>query len=370
MSFWEDQYLLNQQDIIIIGAGITGIQAAIHAKRRFPRRSVLVLERGALPAGASTKNAGFACIGSLSEMAVDIREIGSDRTFALIERRFQGLQLLRESVADHLMDYRPCGGVEVFGQEQDDLFLLASEVMEDANRAISTFSRVSQVFTPWNSQDIFPGFNRGWKSALEGQINPALLMNALHDLARSLEVRILNGVEVKMLNHEDPRGVALYTADFGEILAEQVIVATNGFARDLLPDIALRPVRNQVLVTEPVEDLAWEGTFHHDRGYVYFRNIGKRVLLGGFRNMGGEAEETDRFGITDHIFSRQMAFLREDLGVSADITHRWSGVLGVGDNREPIVAEVFPGVYAAVRLGGMGVALGSLLGKEVSELLQ
>ena len=65
LSYWEKQSLL-QYDHIVLGSGIVGLSAAISLKERQPQARVLVLERALLPTGASTKNAGFACIGSLT----------------------------------------------------------------------------------------------------------------------------------------------------------------------------------------------------------------------------------------------------------------------------------------------------------------
>src|SRR6185312_8405304 len=66
-SYWERTAFVDHADVIIIGSGIVGLSAALHLKRQRPDLKVTVLERGFLPSGASTKNAGFACFGSLSE---------------------------------------------------------------------------------------------------------------------------------------------------------------------------------------------------------------------------------------------------------------------------------------------------------------
>ena len=66
-SYWERTAFIDQADVIVIGSGIVGLSAALHLKRQQPNLNVTVLERGFLPTGASTKNAGFACFGSLSE---------------------------------------------------------------------------------------------------------------------------------------------------------------------------------------------------------------------------------------------------------------------------------------------------------------
>lgn len=370
ISFWERSRVLPQQDLIVIGAGITGIQAAIAAKKKHTDWKVAVLERGPFLAGASTKNAGFACIGSLSEIAEDIAAMGEAQTFSLMERRYRGLKYLREQVGDRHLAYLPLGGYELFRPDDHQNYQAASEVVSLANAAIQQFSGTSTAFEKADRHRQFSGVSHSWFTGLEGQLDPFRMMSSLHEQATALGIRIMHGYEVLRIEPSGRR-VLLQTRLSGELQAGQVIVATNGFARKLLPSLAVRPVRNQVVVTTEVPDLLWAGTHHYDRGYVYFRNIGKRVLLGGFRNLGGDAEETDTFGLTDVLQEQLESFLREVVlpGRAVEITHRWSGILGVGASKEPIIEEVQPGIFVAVRLGGMGVALGSLLGQEVASKL-
>ena len=58
-SFWEKYFIAQDTDITIIGSGIVGLSTAISIRERAPHMSVKILERGSVPYGASTKNAGF-----------------------------------------------------------------------------------------------------------------------------------------------------------------------------------------------------------------------------------------------------------------------------------------------------------------------
>ena len=73
LSYWELKSWLTNVDYTIVGSGIVGLNTALNLKKRFPKANILVLERGVLPQGASTKNAGFACFGSLSEILDDLK---------------------------------------------------------------------------------------------------------------------------------------------------------------------------------------------------------------------------------------------------------------------------------------------------------
>ena len=142
------------------------------------------------------------------------------------------------------------------------------------------------------------------------------------------------------------------------------------FSKKLLDENIL-PARAQVLITGPIKDLHIKGTFHLDEGYYYFRNIDNRILLGGGRNLDFETEETTQFGQTNQIQNKLESLLRTTILPRNEfqITHRWSGIMGVGSQKNPIIKQLSEHTYCGIRLGGMGVAIGSLVGKELADLL-
>ncbi len=73
LSYWERDTFFSNVDIIIIGSGIVGLSAALCLKKRAPKLNIIILERGILPMGASSKNAGFACFGSPGELLEDLK---------------------------------------------------------------------------------------------------------------------------------------------------------------------------------------------------------------------------------------------------------------------------------------------------------
>src|SRR5690606_23509855 len=109
-----------------------------------------------------------------------------------------------------------------------------------------------------------------------------------------------------------------------------------------------------------------------DEGYYYFRNIDDRILFGGGRNLDFKTEETMELGQT-HIIQTKLEELLHDIispHQQVKIERRWSGIMGVGSQKTPIVKQISNSVFCGVRLGGMGVALGSLVGRELAELAE
>lgn len=85
LSYWERKMYFSNVDFTIVGAGIVGLHCALKLRAKFPKRSIVVLERGLLPQGASTKNAGFACFGSVSELLDDLKVHSEDQVLELVE---------------------------------------------------------------------------------------------------------------------------------------------------------------------------------------------------------------------------------------------------------------------------------------------
>ena len=105
-SYWEYKEWFAHNDFVIVGSGIVGLNCALQLKTRFPKSSVLILEKGLLPQGASTKNAGFACFGSVSELLSDLKTHSEEEVFHLVKKRWDGLQLLRRTLGDNNISYQ------------------------------------------------------------------------------------------------------------------------------------------------------------------------------------------------------------------------------------------------------------------------
>lgn len=193
-------------------------------------------------------------------------------------------------------------------------------------------------------------------------------MSAFLQKCAKNDIILLNSCEITSFSSKKGH-ISLILNNSEEILAQQLFIANNGFAKQLL-DLDVQAARAQVLITKPIPNLKIEGTFHLDKGYYYFRNIDNRILLGGGRNLDFKGEETTALGLTELIQDRLETLLRTTIlpDSSFEIDNRWSGIMGVGAQKKPIIKEFMPNVYCGVRLGGMGVAIGSSVGKQLAEM--
>jgi gamma-glutamylputrescine oxidase len=371
-SYWERTAFIDNADVIVIGSGIVGLSAALHLKTCDLNLKVLVLERGFLPSGASTKNAGFACFGTVSEQLQALKHTREVEVARLANYKWRGLQRLRQTLGDENIDYHQHGGYELFMQGEE----------VGADEAISGIDRLNNLLKPAiDGHDIYAvadakiadfGFKdvaRMIYNPYEGQIHTGKMMRALLNKCYQKDVLVLNGCEITSIQNDD-KGVQLTTTQ-GNFKATKVIIATNAFAKQLYPDLQVTPGRGQVLVTKPIPGLKLKGTYHFNEGYYYFRNIDGRVLFGGGRNLDFAVEETPEFGHTDVVKQKLTEYLHNVIlpGQNAEIDYWWSGIMGFGEEISPIVKEIEPNIFCAVRCNGMGIAMGSLVGEEVAELV-
>ena len=357
--------------LVVVGAGIVGLFTALHYKRAHPDHRVLVLERGERPDGASMRNAGFACFGSPSELLADAEREGADAMLLRVEERWRGLLELRAELGDANIGFEPTGGHEIYATN-DPLYPRVAERFTWLNEQLKAV--IGPDVFRWDpeasSRFGLNGIAHVVRTDREGPLNSGRLMRALWDRAMEagVELRPRSGV----LGVDDGSAcVALSLGGGLTINAGRAVIATNGYARELLPSIDVRPARGQVLLTTPIPGLLLKGTFHFQEGYYYFRDLDGRVLLGGGRNLDLAGETTTDDAVTGPIQSALEHMLREVIlpGRNFTIEQRWSGIMGFREKgKTPLVEQLSPRVIAAVGLSGMGVAIGIRVARKAATL--
>lgn len=375
LSYWESQSFL-QYHYIIVGSGITGLSTAIELKEKFPSRSVLVLERGLLPTGASTRNAGFACMGSVTELLDDLKNSSEEEVVKLFEWRKKGLEKLRKRLGDQTIQYAENGSFELISMDEKD----APYHIEYLNKLLKNTSK-EPVFKLANDKINYFGFSKDHVLSLietkaEGELHTGKMMRALTDLAIRTGIEIKTGANVQDYSQND-KGVSVnvynsFSKEKMTFKCEKMILCTNAFTSDLLPGEDIHPGRGQVLITSPIKGLKVKGIFHFDKGYYYFREIDGRILLGGGRNLDFKTEENTSFELNANIQKVLEEKLREVIipGIPFTIEQRWSGIMAFGKNKFPIIRQFSDNVYGAFRLGGMGVALGSKVAEKLVQIIE
>ena len=156
-----------------------------------------------------------------------------------------------------------------------------------------------------------------------------------------------------------------------DIKTNKLAICTNAFAKRWFEMEDISPGRGIILLTNEIPDLKIDGCFHYNQGYYYFRNIKRRLLIGGGREIDIHNESTLSFGsnkiIRQKLIEHIKTFILPDINFK--IESEWSGIMGFGINKLPLIKRVSENIVLGVRLGGMGISIGSIVGEKTADLI-
>jgi len=374
LSYWEKKSFL-YYDHIIIGAGIVGLSTALSIRERKPTASILVLERGILPSGASTKNAGFACIGSLTEILDDLKTMKESDMLHLIESRLKGLAKLRHRLGDETIGYAENGSYELISEHE----LMALDEFYDVNDMLrpllgrDAFSRADHKIEEF-------GLNKALvkhmlQNNAEGELDAGKMMRGLLKLCMESGIEVKTGAEVThVLDEGKDVKVFLDHKHLGQHISfscSRLAICTNAFTNQLIPGLDIHPGRGQVLITQPIAGLKVKGIFHFDKGFYYFREVDGRILFGGGRNLDLNGERTETLSYNELILADLLEKLNTLIlpDTHYEIDYAWTGIMAFGSDRQPLVMAHSRNIFLGVRMGGMGIAMGSEVAERLAELM-
>ncbi|MDG1146926.1 MAG: FAD-dependent oxidoreductase [Crocinitomicaceae bacterium] len=369
ISYWEQKSFFNNIDYLIIGAGIVGYSTALHLRKANPNSKIVILERGFLPSGASSKNAGFACFGSATELYADLQEIPEKDVWETVKLRWEGLSHLRTLIGDQQLKFETNGSWDLITEHETSLFEKVKDQIPYFNTKLKEITGEEGVYSIDPNVSTKFGFNNVITSIfnrLEGQIDTASMNHAFYKKVIAEDIHVLFGIEALSIDQNNVKTTQ------GTIQSTNISICTNGFGKALIPSEDIVPARAQVLITEPIKNLKIKGTFHYNKGYYYFRNIDDRILFGGGRNLDIRGETSTLLENTALITKSLNAILKNVILPSTPfkIDHQWAGIMGIGKSKKPIVKKLDDHLFCGLRLGGMGVAIGTLVGKELASLIQ
>jgi glycine/D-amino acid oxidase-like deaminating enzyme len=366
-----------QADLAIIGGGFTGVSAAYHVSRRFPERRVVLLEAATLANGASGRNGGM-----MLNWVNGIDNRDPELTRRIYQLTSAGIALIRTVIERHALpvDYRTDGTVTVY---TDTARAEAAHAAVEHEHALGIPTRYLTAGELRRHLDIAHGAGAVFDPGT-GQINGAQLVRALRPVLETQGVQVYEGTPVLRVAEGSTH---LLTTPQGEVQAKAIVLATNGYTTKLgyFRDVIF-PLHSSVLATAPLTaaqraQLGWHGLagFADDRdriAYASLTNAGNLVFGGGsnaayayrFNNRTADPGGAAAAGRAQAAIERTLRcyFPAGD----APIAHRWSGVLGITMNRQPIfgVRGAARNVYYALGYSGHGVTLANLAGEFIADL--
>jgi gamma-glutamylputrescine oxidase len=369
-SIWEKETFYPAQDILIVGAGLMGLWTAWELKQLQPTLKITILERNPLPSGASTRNAGFACFGSPTELIRNSETMGMDAMLELVEQRFKGISKIKTMFAAEQIGFEDCGGYETINKDYRHWSTLEDHIHE-LNKTLKGITGHASVFVRDEAQRSVAGlgsFDAVYANPTEAALHSGKLVQSLTSKVKDAGVQIVYGFTVEQWDAD----AAQVTVRNGEqcFKAQQLAFCTNAFTPALVPAIPVEPARGQVILTSPIPNLPMKGTFHFDEGFYYWRHLGDRILLGGARNKAlTEEHTTDQSG---SVFIRQQLeiFLERLLpGYRYSIEAHWSGIMAFTEDGKPLLQRINERTIAAISCNGMGVALTPMIAEKLAGML-
>jgi glycine/D-amino acid oxidase-like deaminating enzyme len=329
-------------DVAIVGAGITGCACARVLAQT--GRRVRIHDARAVASGASGRNGGFVLRGGAARYDVARESYGAEAARELWRRT--------ESTLDQM---ESLAGYEL--RRPGSLRLAADPEEREAIRAEYEALREDGFDAEWRDE-LPPRLAGSFDGAMfhpgDGAVQPAVFARRLAKAAVEAGAEIVEHDRVESIDSLD---------------ADQVVVATDGYGRGLIAELAgvIWPARGQVVATEPLSEQLFDYPHYARQGFDYWQQLPDgRLVLGGFRDFSIMSELTDVEETTTLIQEALDGFLAELLGSTPRVTHRWAGIFGLTQDLLPLVGHVRDGVWIAGGYSGHGNVLGFMSGELVA----
>ena len=361
-SFWESSQF--KSDILIIGAGFLGSWTAYELAKKYPKAKITVVERDAVSYGASIRNAGFACFGSLSEIIADSKNYGTTKALSLVEQRYKGIQKIQSSFKQKDIEFEATGGVEIL---DDSLKEHCLEMLPEINNQLRHITNSKKTFTQKRDGTIFNKY--------EGLINSYKLLNALHKMCRKSGISFLFGITVdEVMEKKDKVEALAHNEDRSFVFkAEKALVCTNAFSNKIgmHKHDYITPQRNHIIVTSEL-DFKYNSGCHAMEGYIYFRPVyiqgKKHLLIGGARHIALDEENVTHMKTNEHIIEYLKEYVNKNISSKKfKVLHQWTGFMGFTPDKQNMLQHVSPNVSIACACNGMGIAMCPSFAEEIAK---
>ena len=325
-------------DVCVVGLGGSGLAAVDELLSR--GASVVGVDAGTVAGGAAGRNGGFLLAGLAEPYHRVVQQLGRERAAQLYALTLDELDRIARDTPDAV---RRHGSLRV----EDD----------DAGRADCAAQAAALRADGFAVEEYDGPEGRGLLLPDDGAMQPLLRCRSLAQQAVSRGAALHEASPVTAI------APGRVTTAGGEVACAAVVVAVDGRLDLLLPELrgAVRTVRLQMLGTAPTDEVRVPRPVYLRGGYEYWQQLPDgRVALGGFRDVGGDLEETAEAVPAEPVQSALERLLRERVGVTARVTHRWAAAVGYTRTGLPYLGEVRGGVWAAGGYCGTGNVVGAL----------
>ncbi len=356
-------------DVCVIGAGFTGISAALELAER--GYSVVVLEAERIGYGASGRNGGQIVNGYSRDLETIAGRYGADKALALGRMSLEGGEIIRGRIARYGIDCDLVDGGFFAAFTDSQIRTMAAHKAHWEKHGHTGLEMVSRSEVGrYVRTDRYAG---GMIDRFGGHIHPLNLVLGEAGAVEALGGRIFEGSRVTAVETMTGRGThgTRVVTDRGVVAADYVLICGNAYLAPLMPEIhgRMMPVSSQVMATEPldadlIESLLPADYCVEDANFIldyYRRTADNRLLYGGGIGYGGNHPSDLTGGIRPNMVKTFPALK------DVRIDYAWSGNFALTLTRIPHIGRLSEKVYFSHGDSGHGVTTTHLLGKILGE---
>ncbi|MDG1212357.1 MAG: FAD-binding oxidoreductase [Paracoccaceae bacterium] len=357
----------HRADIAIVGAGYTGLSAALHLASAGYKVAVLEAHRAGW--GASGRNGGQLGTGQRVEQADLEAKVGEAHARQLWDLALEATGTAKSLISQHSIDCDLKPGIIHT--------LHKARYLPDARHEVDFMAERYDYALDYLDKAALgeivesPAYHGGVVDPGGSHLHPLNYALGLAQAAENAGATIYESSEVSGLT--EGAEITLETAN-GAVTAPQVLLACNGYLGDLNANVAGRvmPINNFIVATEPLEEhlarrVIANGMAIADSKFVvnYYRLSRDNRLLFGGRESYGYRFPSDIKGFVRKAMLAIYPYLAD-----TRIDYGWGGTLAITMNRLPYLRRLRPNLYSASGYSGHGVAMATLSGKLVAEAMQ
>ncbi len=354
-------------DVCIVGAGFTGLSAALHLAER--GYDVVVLEAQRAGWGASGRNGGQLGTGQRVEQDDLVKLVGDAHAERLWRLGEDSKALVKDLIARHGIDCDLKPGL-IYADHRKRHVAHTRDYVRFLNERYG-YEQISfldrDALRDHLGTDAYYGGSLDWGA---GHLHPLNFALGLADAASKAGARIHERTRVTGITRGDKAKVATRR---GTVSAGSVLLAANGYLGGLEPDVGAKvmPINSYVVATEPLgEDLARE-LIRDDVGVADSRFVVNYYRLSPDRRLIFGGRESYDYGMPDDIAEsvhRRILTIYPQLG-DTHIDYAWGGTLGITMNRMPHLARLGPNIMSASGYSGHGLGMATLCGQLMAEAI-
>jgi glycine/D-amino acid oxidase-like deaminating enzyme len=335
-----------EADACVVGLGGSGLTAVLELRSLGAR--VVGVDAGAVAAGAAGRNGGFLLAGMHPFYHDAVAALGRERARAVYRLTMEEIDRI-ETAAPRVV--RRVGSLRIAASAEEEA---------DCAAQLAAMRADGLPVEPYDGPE-----GRGLLIPTDGAFQPLERCRALARRAMESGARLYERSPAREIRP------GLVVTPEGRVRCGAVIAAVDGRLERLFPELAgrVRTARLQMLATAPALEVRFPRPVYYRWGYEYWQQLPDgRVALGGFRDRAGEGEWTAEAGPAEPVQSMLEAFLRDHLGVRAEVTHRWAAPVAFSAGALPVLEELRPRVWALGGYSGTGNVIGAICGRAAAQL--